>query len=53
MLGGYLEGFIDALADGDAGDDDDEFTPSIALVQFIHRLDVGIGFADAGFHLHG
>ena len=32
MLGSYLEGFIDALADGDAGDNDDEFTPSVALV---------------------
>src|SRR5699024_9335855 len=47
------EGFVDALADGDAGHHDDKLAPAVALVQLVHRFDVGIGFADAGLHLNG
>ena len=47
------EGFVDALADGDAGHHDDKLAPAVALVQLVHRFDVGIGFADASLHLNG
>ena len=47
-----LERFIDALADGDGRHDDDELAPAVTLVQLIHRFDVGIGFARAGFHFN-
>ncbi len=47
-----LEGFLHAFADGDGRHHDDELAPAIALVQLEHRLDVHIGFARAGFHLH-
>ena len=52
MLLRHLKGLINALADGDARHDHDEFAPTIVLVQFIHGLDVGIGLADAGFHFN-
>lgn len=48
-----LERFIDAFADSDGRHDDDELAPAVTLVQLIHRFDVGIGFARAGFHLDG
>ena len=48
-----LERFIDALADGDAGDDDDELAPAVELVQLVNGLYVCIGLADAGLHLDG
>ena len=48
-----MKGFIDALTDGDARHDHDEFAPTIMLVQLIHGLDVGVGLADACFHLNG
>ena len=53
MLLRGLERFIDALADGDGRHNDDELAPAVALVQLIHRFDVGIGLARAGFHLDG
>ena len=52
MLLRHLKGLINALADGDARHDHDEFAPTIVLVQLIHRLDVGIGLANAGFHFN-
>ena len=50
MLLRGLERFIDALADGDGRHNDDELAPAVALVQLIHRFDVGIGLARAGLH---
>ena len=52
MLLRHLKRFIDALADGNARHDHDEFAPTIVLVQFIHGLDVGISLTDAGFHFN-
>ena len=48
-----LKGFIHALADGDARYNHDEFAPAETLVQLEHGFDVGIGFANACFHLDG
>ena len=45
-----LERFIDAFADGDGRHDDDKLAPAVALVQLIHRFDIGIGLARAGLH---
>ena len=53
MLLRHLKGLINALADGDARHDHDEFAPTIVLVQFIHGLDVGIRFTNTCFHLNG
>ena len=53
MLLRHLKGLINALADGNARHDHDEFAPTIVLVQLIHGLDVGISLADACFHLNG
>ena len=52
MLLCHLKGLINALADGDARHDHDEFAPTIVLVQLIHGLDVGIGLADTGLHFN-
>ena len=46
----HLEGLIDAFADGNAGDYDDEFAPTIGAVQFVHCLYIGICFAHSGLH---
>ena len=53
MLLRHLKGLINALADGNARHDHDEFAPTIVLVQFIHGLDVGIRFTNTCFHLNG
>ena len=53
MLLRHLKGFVYTLADGNAGHDHDELTPTIGTVQLVHGLDIGIGLADAGFHLDG
>ena len=53
MLLRHLKGLINTLADSNARHDHDEFAPAVVLVQLIHGLDVGIGLADAGFHLNG
>ena len=53
MLLRGLERFIDAFADGDGRHDDDKLAPAVALVQLIHRFDIGIGLARSGFHLDG
>ena len=53
MLLRHLKGFIDALTDGDARHNHDELAPPVMLVQLIHGFDIGIGFADAGFHFDG
>ena len=52
MILRHLKGLINALADGNARHDHDEFAPAVVLVQLIHGLDVGIGLADAGFHFN-
>ena len=52
MLLRHLKRFINALADGNARHDHDEFAPTIVLVQLIHGLDVGISLTDAGFHFN-
>ena len=46
-----LEGLVDALADRDAGDDDDELAPAVPPVQLIEGLDVGVGLAGSRLHL--
>ena len=53
MLLRHLKGLINALADGNARHDHNELAPTVVLVQFVHGLNVGIGLADAGFHLNG
>ena len=53
MLLSHLKGLIHALADGDTRYHHNELAPAIVLVQLIHGLDIGIGFANAGFHLDG
>ena len=52
MLLRHLKGLINTLADGSARHDHDELAPAVMFVQLIHRLDVGIGLADAGFHFN-
>ena len=52
VLGGDLEGLLHTLADGDGRHHHDELRPSVALVQLEHGLDVDIGLARAGLHLH-
>ena len=52
MILRHLKGLINALADGDARHDHDELAPTIVLVQLIHRLDVGIGLANARLHFN-
>ncbi len=47
-----LKGLVHALANGDGRHDNDELRPAVVLVQFIHRLDVGVGLADTRFHLN-
>ena len=47
----HVERLVNALADRDAGNDDDELAPAVMLVQFVHRLDVRIRLADARLHL--
>ena len=53
MLLRHLKRFINALADGNARHDRDEFAPTIVLVQLIHGLDVGISLTNTCFHLNG
>src|SRR5664280_2292393 len=52
VIGGIRQRLRHSLADGDAGNDDDEFVPAVALIQFEESLDVAIGFARAGLHLN-
>lgn len=52
VVGGDLEGFLDTLPDGDAGDDHDEFAPAVPLIQLEHGFDVDVCLAGAGFHLN-
>ena len=48
-----LKRFIHTLTDGNTGHDHDKLTPAVMLVQLIHGLDIGVGFADTCFHLNG
>ena len=52
MLSGDFQGLVYAFSDGDAGHHDDELGPAIALIQLENGLDVAVGLARAGFHLH-
>ena len=47
----HLKGLINTLADGNDRHDHDGLTPTVVLVQLIHGLNVGIGLANACFHL--
>ena len=47
-----LEGLINALPNGNAGNHHNELAPAVLLVQLKHGFDVNIGFARACFHLH-
>lgn len=53
MLLGHLEGFVHALPNGDTGHHHNELAPAIRPVQLIHGLDIGVGLANARFHLDG
>ena len=53
MIFRSLERFVHTFTDGNAGHHDNELTPAILLVQFIHCFDVCICFPDTGFHLNG
>ena len=53
MLLGHLKGFIHALPDGHAGNDNNKLAPAVVLVQLEHGLDVGVGLAHTGLHLNG
>ncbi len=53
MLRHTAETLLHALADGDARHHDDELAPAVAAVQFVHRLDVGVGLARTRLHLYG
>ena len=46
-----LKALVDALADRDAGDDNDKLGPAVALVELKHGLDVDIGLSGASLHL--
>ena len=52
MLLRHLKRFIYAFADSNARHDHDELAPAVVLVQLIHRLDVGIGLANARLHFN-
>lgn len=41
----------DALTNGDARHDDDEFFETVDTIQFVHGAEIGVGFARAGLHL--
>ena len=53
MLGGDLDVFQHALADRDAGHDDDEFLEAVSARKFEDGPQVNVGLAGAGFHLDG
>ena len=52
MIGSDLKRLLYTLTDGNARNNNDEFAPTIPLVQLEHGLDVNIGLACAGFHLN-
>ena len=47
-----LEGLVNALTDSDRRHNDDKLAPAVALIKLVHGLDIGIGFAGAGFHFN-
>ena len=49
----HLEGLVDTFTDGNGRNNNDKFTPTVVLVQFIHRFDVGVCFTDTSLHFHG
>ena len=51
MLHGHFKALLHALADGDGGNDHDEFRPAILLIQLKHGLDIDICFPGARLHL--
>ena len=48
----HFKGLLHALADGDAGDNDNEFGKTVALVELKHGLDIHIRLARARLHFH-
>jgi hypothetical protein len=53
VLGGDLDVLEDALADGNARNDDDELLEAVAMRQLKDRAEVDVGFAGAPLHLDG
>ena len=52
MIGSDLKRLLYTLTDGNARNNNDEFAPTIPLVQLEHGLDVNIGLARTGLHLN-
>ena len=52
MLLCYFKRFIDAFTNCNTGDNDNILTPAILLIQLKHSLDIGVGFANTGFHFN-
>ena len=53
MLFRHLKRLKHTLSNGNTGHYNDELTPSIMLIQFIHGFNIGIGLSYAGLHLDG
>ena len=53
VLTHHLERLTDTFTDSDARHHDDELAPAIELIQFKHRLDIGVGLTRTRFHLNG
>ena len=47
-----LEGLVNALTNGNAGNYHNELAPPVLLVQLKHGLDIDVGFASTCFHFH-
>lgn len=52
MIRRDLQGLLHPLANGDGRHHDDELRPAVTLVQLENSLDVAVGLARTGFHLH-
>ena len=45
-----LERLIDPFSDGNAGNYNDKFAPSVKFIQLVNGFDIGVGFTDTRFH---
>ena len=52
MIGSDLKGLLYTLTNGNARNNNDEFAPTISLIQLEHSFDVNIGLASTGLHLN-
>ena len=52
MIGSDLKRLLYTFTDGNARNNNDEFAPTIPLVQLKHSFDVNIGLASTGLHLN-